>query len=125
MIYLDNAATTKVNENAFKKAAIYATEKYFNPSAMYEEGFAIQSELKQARSVLLSGIADETVFEWIFTSCGTEADNQAVFSFAKRGNAVTTIGEHSAIAAPFAELKNRGIAEPRYAPWHSDGRVDV
>ena len=108
MIYLDNAATTKPVEEAFDKAKRYVTENFYNPSSLYKEGFALQGELKKARSVLLSKIADETAFELIFTSCGTESDNQAIFSFAKRGNAVTTAGEHSAVSAPFAELKNRG-----------------
>ena len=85
----------------------------------------MQGELKTARSALLSKVADETAFELIFTSCGTESDNQAIFSFARRGNAVTTAGEHSAVLAAFTELKNRGVAEPRYAPLQKDGRVDV
>ncbi len=125
MIYLDNAATTKPSEKAFERAKEYVTEKFYNPSALYKEGYALQSELKKARSALLSGIADEATFELIFTSCGTESDNQAVFGFARRGNAVTTMGEHSAVASPFAELKNRGIAEPRFAPLQKDGRVNV
>ena len=125
MIYLDNAATTKPNEEAFEKAKRYATDNFYNPSSLYKEGFALQGELKKARSVLLSKVADEGAFELIFTSCGTEANNQAIFSFARRGNAVTTAGEHSAVSVPFAELKNRGIAEPRFAPLSTDGRVDV
>lgn len=125
MIYLDNAATTKPCEEAFDRAKRYVTENFYNPSSLYKEGFALQGELKKARSVLLSKVADESAFELIFTSCGTESNNQAIFSFARRGNAVTTAGEHSAVAAPFAELKNRGIAEPRIAPLLKDGRVDV
>ncbi len=125
MIYLDNAATTKPSESAFARAAVLATEKYYNPSALYREGFAWQGELKKVRSALLSKVADESAFEWIFTASGTEADNQAIFSFARRGNAVTTKGEHSAVSAPFAELKTRGVIEPRYAPLQKDGRVDV
>ena len=125
MIYLDNAATTKPCKEAFEKASIFATEKYYNPSALYTEGYALQSELKKARSVLLSKVADETAFELIFTSCGTESDNQAIFSFAIRGNAVTTAGEHSAVTASFTELKNRGIAEMRVAPLNKDGSVNV
>ena len=124
MIYLDNAATTQPSRQAFEKAQTYATERYYNPSALYKEGYAMQSELKTARSVLLSKIADEKAFEWVFTSCGTESDNQAIFSFARRGNAVTTAGEHSAVSAAFAELKNRGI-EIRFAPLEKDGRVNV
>ena len=125
MIYLDNAATTKPCMEAFREAERFVTEKYFNPSALYTEGYALQGELKKARSVLLSKIADETTFELIFTSCGTESDNQAIFSYAKRGNAVTTAGEHSAILASFTELKNRGIVEIRIAPLNKDGRVNI
>lgn len=125
MIYLDNAATTKPNAEAVSLATQYLTEKYFNPSAMYREGFALQGELKQARSVLLSAVADETAFELIFTSCGTESDNQAIFSFAKRGNAVTTQGEHSAVYESFLQLKNKGICEPRFADLNADGSVNV
>ena len=125
MIYLDNAATTKPNQEAFSLAQAYVTEKYYNPSALYKAGFALQGELKKARSALLSKVADESNYELIFTSCGTESDNQAIFSFARRGNAVTTEGEHAAVSAPFAELKNRGLAEPRFAPLQKDGRVDV
>ena len=125
MIYLDNAATTKPSESAFRRATAFATEQYYNPSALYAEGYALQGELKKARSVLLSKIADESAFELIFTSCGTESDNHAVFSFAKRGNAVTTAGEHSAIASAFAELKNRGTVETRTAPLEKDGRINI
>lgn len=125
MIYLDNAATTKPHVEAFERARVYAEEKFYNPSGLYNEGYALQGELKTARSALLSKIADENAFELVFTSCGTESDNQAIFSFARRGNAVTTDGEHSAVAAAFTELKNRGVAEPRFAPLQKDGRVDV
>ena len=125
MIYLDNAATTKPNKAAFERARVYAEEKFYNPSALYNEGYALQSELKQARSALLCEVADEKTFEWVFTSCGTESDNQAIFSFARRGNAVTTAGEHSAVSATFTELKNRGVAEIRVAPLEKDGKVNV
>ena len=124
MIYLDNAATTKPSKTALERAAAFANEQFYNPSALYREGYAVQGELKKARSALLSKIADESSFELVFTSCGSEADNQAIFSYAKRGNAVTTEGEHSAVAAPFAELKLRGV-ETRIAPLNKDGSVNV
>ena len=125
MIYLDNAATTKPSKTAFEKATAFVDAQFYNPSALYREGYFVQGELKKARSSLLCKIADESFFELIFTSCGSESNNQAIFSFAKRGNAVTTAGEHSAVSAPFAELKNRGVIEPRIAPLQKDGRVDV
>ncbi len=125
MIYLDNAATTKPNENAVKKAMEFLQDNYFNPSALYKEGFALQNELKTARNSIVGHIADTSFFECVFTSCGTESDNTAVFNYAKRGNAVTDLGEHSAIMSSFSELKNRGVCEPRYAKLNSDGSVDV
>ena len=124
MIYFDNAATTKPNERALSKAQDFLSSRYFNPSAVYREGFELQKELKGAREKILSLIADSARFELVFTSCGTEADNTAIFSAARRGNAVTTLGEHSAVFASFAELKNRGI-ETRFASLHADGSVDV
>ena len=125
MIYLDNAATTKPCESAVERARVYLTEKFYNPSALYAEGFAMQGEIKKARSALLSFVANERDFEWVFTSCGTESDNQAIFSFAKRGNAVYAAGEHSAVEQCFHEIKTRGVVEVRQAPLKKDGRVDV
>lgn len=123
-IYLDNAATTKPNARALSRAQQYVTERYFNPSAVYREGFELHTELKQSRERILSYIADPSAFDLIFTSCGTEADNQAVFRCGKRGNVVTTQGEHAAVYQSVSELKNRGV-EPRFAPLLPDGRVDV
>ncbi|MBO5525828.1 MAG: cysteine desulfurase [Clostridia bacterium] len=123
MIYFDNAATTKPSANALSKAAVYLTEQYFNPSAMYREGFELHKKLKETREKLLSFVADPSLFELIFTSCGTESDNTAIFSSARRGNAVTTQGEHAAVQNSFSELKMRGI-ETRFASLKRDGSVD-
>ncbi len=123
MIYLDNAATTRPDPAALGRAQRFATENFFNPSASYGGGFAVSSEIAAARESLLKSIADPARFELIFTSGGTEADNQAIFSAAKRGNAVTTAGEHAAVERAFNELKNRGV-EPRFAPVDRYGAVD-
>ena len=124
MIYLDNAATTRPDKDAVEAALPYLHEKYFNPSALYGGGVLVQGELRRAREFLLSQIADKTRFELFFTSCGSEADNTAIFSAARRGNAVTTAGEHAAVFQSFTELRQRNI-EPRFAPLLSDGRVDT
>lgn len=123
MIYLDNAATTKPDELCVKAAEKYLLSEYYNPSALYAGGYKLNLELKEARRNILSLIADEANYSLVFTSCGTEADNQAVFCGAKRGNAVTTLSEHAAVYSSFQELKNRGV-EPRYARLERDGRVN-
>jgi cysteine desulfurase len=124
MIYLDNAATTKPDKECLQQAEKYLYEQFYNPSALYAEGYNLHLELKATRSELLSLIADDRNFEIIFTSCGSEADNQAIFCGGKRGNIVTTQGEHSAIFSSVNEAKQRGL-EVRFAPLNKDGSVNV
>lgn len=124
MIYFDNAATSKPDEECLKRAEKYLYNNYYNPSALYAEGYNIQLELREARKNILSLLSVGGNFDLIFTSCGTEADNQAIFGGGKRGNVVTTLGEHSAIFSATNELKQRGI-EVRYAKLNRDGSVDI
>ncbi len=124
MIYLDNAATAKPDESCVKAAEKYLFTEYYNPSALYAEGYNLQLELKEARRNIISLFADENNYSLIFTASGTEADNQAIFGGGKRGNVVTTSGEHSAIYSAVNELKQRGI-EVRFADLNADGSVNV
>ena len=124
MIYLDNAATTKPDTECLEVAGQYLTDKFYNPSALYAEGYNLHREINASRADILNLIANDHDFQIIFTSCGTEADNQAVFCGGKRGNVVTTLGEHSAVFSAVNELKERGI-EVRFAALNSDGSVDV
>lgn len=124
MIYLDHAATTRPNQRAVERAGVFYQTTWWNPSALYAGGAEAAKAVKSAREALLSKLADPFTHELIFTSCGTEADNQAVFCGAKRGNAVTTLGEHSAVFSAVKELKGRGV-EPRFARLDRDGSVDA
>lgn len=123
MIYFDNAATTKPDSECLKQAEKFITEDFYNPSALYAEGYNLHREIERARLNIVKCIAGED-YDLIFTSCGTEADNQAVFFGGRRGNVVTTAGEHSAIYSCINELKTRGI-EVRFAPLNADGSVNV
>lgn len=125
MIYLDNAATTVPDEGAVNAALAYL-KPYgcLNPSALYRAGFEAHKAIDEARRVLLSFVAPQGGFELVFTGSGSEADNQAIFSSAKRGNFVTTSGEHAAIYNSAKELEKRGV-EVRFAPLNSDGSVNA
>lgn len=123
MIYLDNAATTRPDGECLRSAEEYLLSQFYNPSAPYAEGYKLQLQLKQSRRAIVSLAADPSDFGLIFTSCGTEADNQALFCGGRRGNVVTTLGEHSAVHSAAAELKQRGI-EVRFANLNPDGSVD-
>lgn len=124
MIYLDNAATTKPDVECLQRAEKYLSKNYYNPSALYAEGYNIQLGLREAKKNILATVAACGNFDLIFTSCGSEADNQAVFCGGKRGNIVTTLGEHSAVFNAANELKQRGM-DVRFAALNSDGSVNI
>ena len=92
MIYFDNAATTRPDGRAVRRAMRWIEERWFNPSALYREGLGVHGDLKEAREFLVSRVASPAEVSLVFTACGSEADNQALFSFAKRGNLVITGG---------------------------------
>ena len=125
MIYLDNAATTKPSIDALNKASIFNDKYFYNPSALYRLGLDVNKELKEAKQTVLSMIsANNEKFDVIFTSCGSESDNTAIFCVKKRGVFVTTKGEHSAVYQSFQELKNRGV-EAVFIDLNPDGTVNV
>ncbi|MBQ3496300.1 MAG: aminotransferase class V-fold PLP-dependent enzyme [Clostridia bacterium] len=121
IIYLDNAATTAPNMPALEEALSYAKENFFNPSAKYREAQDVSKKLNACHEVFLKAYPKKKV---VFTSCGTEADNTAVFSFCGRGNVVTSLGEHSAVNNAVLKLKEKG-ANVRFAKLTDGGRVDV
>lgn len=124
MIYLDNAATARPDTGALESALRYLKDDFFNPSALYREGFEIHRELENARNSLLSLIARPETHELIFTSCGSESDNQALFSAGRRGNVVISEGEHAAVHNAAVELARRGI-EVRHARLNANGSVNT
>lgn len=121
MIYLDNAATTKPSETAVESVKEFLGDNYFNPSALYREGLKNHGLLDEAREFFIKNFATEK-HDIIFNSCGSEADNQAVFCAVKRGTFITTEGEHSAIYKSFSELKARGL-NVIFAKINRDGSV--
>lgn len=122
MIYLDNAATTKPMAEALSFAEQYNDGCFFNPSALYRGGIDAKRAVNEAREKIERFFPKDR--EVLFTSCGSEADNTAVFSFAKRGVSITTLGEHSAVYECFNELKTRGFPVG-FAPIKADGGVDA
>ena len=122
MLYFDNAATTLPSKTALEKAEIFNSEKFFNPSALYSGGLNCAKEIKTAKDNILSNLRAINC-EVIFTSCGSESDNMAIFCAVKRGTFVTSKGEHSAVYKSFLELKNRG-QNAEFIDLNSDGTIN-
>lgn len=122
MIYFDNAATTKPSKTCLEKAQIFNSEMFFNPSTLYSGGLNCAREIKKAKESILRNLSTLN-HEVIFTSCGSESDNMAIFCAVKRGVFVTDKGEHSAVYKSFLELKNRGL-KIEFIDLNSDGTVN-
>lgn len=128
MIYLDNSATTKPCVEAVEAMMKALTEEWANPSGLYDFGIQAGRQLKTARAQVAAAMGAEAdrVF---FTSGGTEADNWAVFSTAKRfgkknKHIITTAVEHHAVLNPMKDLESQGF-EVTYLQPDNLGRVTV
>ena len=128
MIYLDNSATTKPCAEAVTAMTEALTESWANPSALYGFGFDAAKLLRSARHTVAAamGAEPDRVF---FTSGGTEADNWAIFSTAKRygkkhKHIITTAIEHHAILNCMKELESQGF-EVTYLQPDDQGRVTL
>lgn len=125
MIYLDNAATTRVSDAAVSAAQEMMKENYFNPNATYKPGVNVKAYIELCRKDIAKYIGAEDK-ELFFTSCATESNNW-VFSYGRKrpnGNVVISAGEHSSVYEPAMRLKNHGT-DIRVAKLDKDGRVDI
>ena len=128
MIYLDNSATTKPCAEAVEAVTRALTEDWGNPSALYGFGIDTARLLRTARHQVAAamGAEPDRIF---FTSGGTEADNWAIFSTAKRygkknKHIITTATEHHAILHCMKELEAQGF-EVTYLQPDSEGSVTL
>ena len=124
-IYADNAATTKLDIDAFEAMKPYLLEEYGNASQPYSFARKPKQALKVAREIIASCInADPD--EIYFTSGGTEADNWAikgiVFNNLNNSAVITTQIEHHAVLRACESLEKLG-SSIIYLPCNNDGIV--
>ena len=124
MIFLDNASTTKLCDNA-KKALIEGADNYINPSASYSAGLDNKKIIEEAKRSILSPLKVQYKENLIFTASATEANNLAVFGSAKAGKEqyLFSAGEHLCVYNCAEELKNRGY-NVKFIPLTAEGVVD-
>lgn len=84
LIYLDNAATTKVRAEVLEAMLPYLQEQYGNPSSVYGLGREAHHALDIAREQLKTALGAKLAREIFFTGCGTESDNWAISGVAMR-----------------------------------------
>ena len=127
-VYLDNAATTSVDERVLECMLPYMTETYGNASSLHCFGRDAAAAVDEARAKIAS-IFNAKPQEIYITSGGTESDNWALrgvaHANAKTGkHIITTAVEHPAVMQTCKQLEREGF-EITYLPTGSDGRISV
>ena len=126
-IYADNAATTRMSRTAIDAMIPYMEKVYGNPSSLYSIGQEAKEALDQAREQV-AAVINADPKEILFTSGGSEADNQALRSAAAIGarkgkkHIISSAFEHHAILHTLNRLEKEGF-EVTLLPVHEDGLV--
>ncbi|MFB2894381.1 IscS subfamily cysteine desulfurase [Aerosakkonemataceae cyanobacterium BLCC-F50] len=128
-IYLDNHATTPLDERVLDAMLPYFRENFGNPASVnHIYGWEAEAAVKQSRQILAAAI-HATPEEIIFTSGATEANNLAIKGvveayFQKGRHIITVQTEHNAVLDPCEYLQSLGF-EVTFLPVQKDGLIDL
>ncbi len=125
-MFLDNASTTKTNQNCFDIIKHYNEVEYFNPSAMYNSALNISTKIENARTNILTSLGGNGADKFIFTSGATEANNMVINSVKrnKKGRFLFSIGEHPSVYNCAQNLFNEGY-DVQFVALNKQGTVDI
>lgn len=129
MIYMDNAATTKMTPAVIQAMLLCMEDIWYNPSSLYAPAQRAAEALRDAR-VRIAACLNASPDEIIFTSGGSEADNQALLSAAQAGaqagkrHIISTAIEHHAVLHTLEKLEREGY-KVELLDVNSNGVVSV
>ena len=128
IVYLDNAATTKMSDKVIEEMTKSFSENYGNPSSVHSLGQRAKSAVERARHIITQNLKIETT-EIVFTSGGAEGNNLVIRGFLKANkdkgkHIITSKIEHSTILKTFEQLENEGY-EVSYISVDENGAVDI
>lgn len=126
MIYMDNAATTRLSERAFEAMRPYMMEQYANAAGTYSFAAASSAAIEKARAQTAAVIGAKPA-EIYFTSGGTESDNWALkgavlASKKEKKHIIISAIEHHAVLHSAKALEQQGV-EVTVLPVDADGLV--
>lgn len=126
-IYLDNAATTPVDQEVKEAMTPFLTDNYGNPSSIHRFGREAKAAVERARRTL-SELLNTSPSELFFTSCGTEADNTALISTIETygiKTLITSAIEHHAVLHTAHYLEKYRDIQVIYTKHLRDGQIDL
>jgi cysteine desulfurase len=126
-VYLDNAATTRLDDEVLQAMLPYMKEEFGNPSSIHAFGRKTRSAIETARKTVAK-LLNVTPAEIFFTSGGTEADNMAIVkaidTFGIK-HAITSKIEHHAVEHTLQELEKEGKIKLSWVNLDKKGNVDL
>ena len=128
MIYLDNAATTRMKKEVLDEMIPYFIDKFENPSSIYSPSREINKHIEEARKVIAESINADSK-EIYFTSGGSESDNWAIKGISllrkdKGKHIITSKIEHHAVLETCKYLEKEGF-EITYLDVNEDGLISL
>ena len=128
LVYLDNAASTKISSGVLEKMMESYSENYGNPSSNHKLGQKARAAIEKTRSMIAGYIGVESK-EIIFTSGGAEGNNLvirgALNAYSSKGkHIITSKIEHSTVLKTCQQLENEGY-EVTYIDVDENGVIDL
>ena len=128
LVYLDNAASTKISSDVLEKMMESYSENYGNPSSTHKLGQKARAAIEKTRSMIAGYIGVESK-EIIFTSGGAEGNNLvirgALNAYSSKGkHIITSKIEHSTVLKTCQQLENEGY-EVTYIDVDENGVIDL
>ena len=126
MIYLDNAASTQIHNDALNSMLPYLKEQYGNPPSIHRYGRLTRKAIHKARKQIASLINADPA-EILITSGGTESNNTALVGISSQfpdSQIITSSIEHDAILEPCKKLNSKGF-QVNYLPVDKFGMIDT
>lgn len=127
-VYLDNSATTKLDEEVLKEMMPYLTENYGNPSSIYKIGRENRKAVEEARDKVAK-VLNANTNEIYFTASGSESDNTVIRGIAyanknKGNHIITSKIEHPAVLETCKQLEKEGF-EVSYIGVNESGILNL
>ena len=128
LVYLDNAATTKMSKRVIEEMIESFENIYGNPSSTHTLGQKAKAVVENARHIVAKNLKVEAK-EIVFTSGGAEGNNLVIKGFLKQNkdkgkHIITTKIEHSTVLKTFESLEKQGY-DVTYIDVTKDGIIDV
>lgn len=133
-IYLDNAATTKIDPKVFETMKPYFSDFFGNPSSVHSFGQEARTAVDKSRDIVAKFLNCDPM-EIVFTSGGSESDNLAIRGIIenlkfkiqnlKKPHVITTAFEHHAVLHTVQDMEKEGKIEASYINPGKNGLIDI